>query len=139
MTSITDASPQEARARQTLERVASGLAGGGVAGMAEIVKLVEALAANASHITVSEMAELIEKDVVVAAFGRVAKNTLRPIATTARRLTADTTSFLVRDHLTLGLFAIDPRFLSTLTAQSGLFLMLRAPICDEPVRELCGA
>ena len=80
-----------------------------------------------------------EKDVVVAAFGRVAKNTLRPIATTARRLTADTTSFLVRDHLTLGLFAIDPRFLSTLTAQSGLFLMLRAPICDEPVRELCGA
>ncbi|MBK8476883.1 MAG: HDOD domain-containing protein [Opitutaceae bacterium] len=76
MTSITDASPQEARARQTLERVASGLAGGGVAGMAEIVKLVEALAANASHITVSEMAELIEKDVVVCSKVISAANTL---------------------------------------------------------------
>ncbi len=76
MTSLSDASPQEARARQTLERVASGLAGGGVAGMAEIVKLVEALAANASHITVSEMAELIEKDVVVSSKVISAANTL---------------------------------------------------------------
>ena len=66
MTSTTDASPQGARAQQTLQRVTAGLEGGGVAGMAEIVKLVEALAANASHITVSEMAELIEKDVVVS-------------------------------------------------------------------------
>lgn len=76
MTSPIDASPQEARARQTLERVASGLAGGGVAGMAEIVKLVEALAANSSHITVSEMAELIEKDVVVSSKVISAANTL---------------------------------------------------------------
>ncbi len=72
----TAVTPQEARARETLRRVTSGLEGGTVAGIAEIVKLVEALAANALHISVSELAELVEKDVVVTAKVVAAANTL---------------------------------------------------------------
>lgn len=47
-----------------------------MAGIAEIVKLVEALASNALSISVSEMAELIEKDVVVCTKVISAANTL---------------------------------------------------------------
>ena len=76
MLSTSDASPMGPRARQTLDRVAAGLDGGAVAGIAEIVKLVEALSANALTISVSEMAELIEKDVVVSSKVISAANTL---------------------------------------------------------------
>ena len=70
------ASTLDSRARQTVDRVAAGLQSGAVAGIAEIVKLVEALAANALEISVQELAELIEKDVVVTAKVLMAANTL---------------------------------------------------------------
>ncbi len=74
--STAAATTQETRARETLRRVTSGLEGGAVAGIAEIVKLVEALAANSLTISVSELAELVEKDVVVTAKVVAAANTL---------------------------------------------------------------
>lgn len=64
------------RAQRTLQRVAEGLETKAVAGISEIVKLVEALAANALNISVAELAELIEKDVVVTAKVIAAANTL---------------------------------------------------------------
>lgn len=76
MSTTSDAVSSETRAQQTLRRVAEGLEGGNVAGIAEIVKLVEALAANAVNISVQELAELIEKDVVVTAKVISAANTL---------------------------------------------------------------
>lgn len=76
MSTTTDASTPDTRAQQTLRRVTEGLEGGAVAGIAEIVKLVEALAANALTISVAELAELVEKDVVVTAKVVSAANTL---------------------------------------------------------------
>ncbi len=54
-------------ATHTLARVTQGLEGEAVAGMAEIVKLIETLTHDALKISVQELAEIIEKDVIVTA------------------------------------------------------------------------
>ena len=69
-------SPLDPRAARTVERVMAGMETSAVAGIAEIVKLVEALAANALEISVQELAELIEKDLAVTVKVLAAANTL---------------------------------------------------------------
>lgn len=59
--------PRSELAAHTLARVTQGLEGEAVAGMAEIVKLIETLTHDALKISVQELAEIIEKDVIVTA------------------------------------------------------------------------
>ncbi|MEN9840418.1 MAG: hypothetical protein RL376_218 [Verrucomicrobiota bacterium] len=64
---VEDAPPRSELATHTLARVAQGLECEAVAGMAEIVKLIETLTHDALKISVQELAEIIEKDVIVTA------------------------------------------------------------------------
>jgi HD-like signal output (HDOD) protein len=134
MIPASDAPPKSARARQTLDRVTAGLDGGAVAGIAEIVKLVEALAANALTISVSEMAELIEKDVVVSSKVLSAANTLGynpsgvPVSSISQaihvigfsKIRMLAMSLLLMENAELSIISTAQREISTLALTSGM-------------------
>lgn len=63
-------------AQQTLDRAASALKGGAVTWMPEIVRLLRSLTASSADVSVTDLAELIEKDAGILAKVISAANTL---------------------------------------------------------------
>ncbi len=68
--------PPPLTAQQTLERARSVLESGRGAALPELLKLIETLSLNLAEVTVSELAELIEKDAVVLTRVIAVANTL---------------------------------------------------------------
>jgi HD-like signal output (HDOD) protein len=79
-------------ARQTLDRARAVLASGRGAALPELLKLIETLSLNLAAVTVSELAELIEKDAVVLTRVIAVANTLAhnpgiaPLATVSQAI-----------------------------------------------------